>query len=243
MWDLIHQIHDSSFTIVPILALIVGLSGSLHCMGMCGGLVYAIAQDKKGHAFYHLGRLLSYLILMTLLSFMGKALLQTQVFPWFFHFAAIFFFITFIGLGLRLWKSRNIDALAPAFMGRIYERVTGGLNRKGIPLSSFILGSLSIFLPCGLLYTLFFALLGIKNLGIAYLSIILFWSGTLPVFILGKQLLAKVFSVFGSRSPQLMGTLLIVIGLTGLSLRIHSGPEVLGALQKERPLAEPPSCH
>ena len=47
-------------------AFLIGLAGSLHCVGMCGPVMLAFngaSQKKGGFVLYHSGRILSYLII------------------------------------------------------------------------------------------------------------------------------------------------------------------------------------
>ena len=59
-------------------AFLLGLAGSLHCAGMCGPLVLALAKarprtmrESTGRIFYHLGRVASYCLLGLVLGLLG----------------------------------------------------------------------------------------------------------------------------------------------------------------------------
>ena len=62
-------------------ALILGLMGSLHCVGMCGPIAFMLPVDrtnnykKFGQIFiYHFGRLLAYGIIGLIFGLLGKGL-------------------------------------------------------------------------------------------------------------------------------------------------------------------------
>ena len=62
-------------------ALVLGLMGSLHCVGMCGPIAFMLPVDHKQPikklgqvTIYHVGRLLAYGIIGLLFGFIGKGL-------------------------------------------------------------------------------------------------------------------------------------------------------------------------
>lgn len=59
---------DSS---IYISTFLTSLLGSFHCLGMCGGIVLVIDPLKGGALFYHLGRLVSYLLMGVLAGYLG----------------------------------------------------------------------------------------------------------------------------------------------------------------------------
>ncbi|NTV97194.1 MAG: sulfite exporter TauE/SafE family protein, partial [Thiobacillus sp.] len=66
------------------LALLAGLLGAGHCLGMCGGLVGAAflagRAGWRGHVAYQVGRILAYVGLATLAASLGGALVLTGLF-------------------------------------------------------------------------------------------------------------------------------------------------------------------
>ena len=88
---------------LPWVSFIAGLGGSLHCMGMCGGLVTATC-DKSNDVFrYQIGRLLGYLTLGCLAGFVGNYLNVKNVHPLVSILPAFFIGILFIFWGF-LWS-------------------------------------------------------------------------------------------------------------------------------------------
>ena len=76
----IAQLHDDIMTILTP-ALLLGLAGSLHCVGMCGPLLLALPLDAAGKwqvlrqmLVYHSGRILTYAVLGVLFGLLGKGL-------------------------------------------------------------------------------------------------------------------------------------------------------------------------
>ncbi len=61
-------------------ALILGLLGSLHCVGMCGPIAFMLPVDRSNSfkkvsqiAIYHFGRLLAYSIIGLVFGLLGKS--------------------------------------------------------------------------------------------------------------------------------------------------------------------------
>ncbi len=62
-------------------ALVLGLLGSFHCVGMCGPIAFMLPVDRTSPgkkisqiAIYHFGRLLSYSIIGLIFGIVGKGL-------------------------------------------------------------------------------------------------------------------------------------------------------------------------
>jgi len=66
------------------IAMIAGLAGSLHCLGMCGGFACALGCDARGrvatvqrHLLYNLGRVVSYCFVGAFVGELGVRLIGT----------------------------------------------------------------------------------------------------------------------------------------------------------------------
>ena len=62
-------------------ALILGLLGSLHCIGMCGPIAFMLPLNRKNRlkgglqlGLYHFGRLLAYALIGFVFGLIGKGL-------------------------------------------------------------------------------------------------------------------------------------------------------------------------
>ena len=95
-------------------AVLIGLLGSSHCIGMCGGIVGAlnggISQFGKPsagsqfpyHIAYNLGRIASYVLVGLLAGFIGSTLIEVGVSPVLGGLIAASFMIA-LGLYLTNW--------------------------------------------------------------------------------------------------------------------------------------------
>lgn len=207
--------------LVPLLvsAIILGLLGGGHCLGMCGGLMsaltMAIPAEKRAQRFqlllaYNLGRILSYSVAGLLLGLAGWALaagpLVTSL-----RMAAALLLIA-MGFYLAGWWSglTRIEAL-----GRGLWRHIQPLTRRFMPVTSvpraLALGSLWGWLPCGLVYS---TLLWAASQGDALdsgLLMLAFGLGTWPVLLATGMAAERLTALLRRRGVRMTGGLLVVL--------------------------------
>lgn len=175
-------------------AFIIGLLGSGHCLGMCGGittmLTSAIDQKQQNNRkfwlviFYHLGRISSYSLIGFIVALTSSFAIHSIGFPlYILRFVAAIFLIL-LGLYLGQW-----------FMGLNYvEKAGKGIWQKLSPLSKKIipvnnkrkalaLGMLWGWLPCGLVYSTLTWALASGEAMTGALIMCCFGLGTLPALI------------------------------------------------------------
>jgi sulfite exporter TauE/SafE len=151
----------------PVLAgaFTLGLAGSVHCLGMCGGIAAAAgtrtqsAGNGAGAALaalsFNLGRIGSYALLgLAVGALVGAAVSQVPVRPFAVALRALAGLLMFF-MGLSLLTGRDLLSLERAG-GRLWERVrplAGGALALPPSLRFGALGLLWGFLPCGLVYS------------------------------------------------------------------------------------------
>ncbi|WNF45093.1 sulfite exporter TauE/SafE family protein [Pseudomonas sp. SG20056] len=210
--------------LLPLLisALILGLLGGGHCLGMCGGLMgaltLAIPPERRAQRFqlllaYNLGRIFSYSLAGLLLGLAGWALANSPLVMGLRVIAALL--LIAMGLYLAGWWSglTRIEAL-----GHGLWRYIQPLARRFMPVTSLphalMLGGLWGWLPCGLVYS---TLLWAASQGNAVDSAALmlaFGLGTLPVLLatgIAAERLTALLRKQGVRTAA--GILVILFGL------------------------------
>ncbi len=107
-------------------AFLLGLVGSVHCAGMCGPLVIALARSRSqslhastGRLVYHLGRAASYVLMGLALGLIGQAAAPAGFQRW-----------LYLGLGVSLLGALN--GLLPC--GLVYVAAVGA-TASASPLS------------------------------------------------------------------------------------------------------------
>ncbi len=202
-------------------ALLAGLLGSVHCLGMCSGIsglfaIQAVTRSPLAQLpmalTYNFGRILSYAFLGAVIATFGSTLLAT---------------IPAIAAPVRLLSGLIIVliGLQIAFNWRILkpiERMGGVLWQKIAPAAQGLipvstlpralgLGLLWGFLPCGLVYSvLLIAAMSAHTLSGGAIMIA-FGLGTLPAMLLTGIGAVALTRFFGRRSTRLAAGLLIVI--------------------------------
>ncbi len=192
-------------TALVLAVFAASLLGSLHCAGMCGGLVaaYAGADAARGlargasHLAYNAGRLVSYAALGSLAGLAGRALDLAGAFA-----GAQRTALGVAGLLILAWGVYSLLQALGARVPRLpvpppLRRALGaGLQVAGAwppAARAGAIGVLTALLPCGWLYAFVVTAAGTGGAARGALVMAVFWAGTLPVMTavgLGVQALA-----------------------------------------------------
>ncbi len=207
--------------LLPLLlsALVLGLLGGGHCLGMCGGLMgaltMAIPPDQRGRRLrllvaYNLGRVSSYAVAGFLIGLAGWAVANSPA-AMALRVVAAFLLIT-MGLYLAGWWSglTRIEAL-----GRGIWRHIQPIASRLMPVTSFpralILGALWGWLPCGLVYS---TLLWSASQGDAVDSALLmlaFGIGTWPVLLATGLAAERLTALLRKRGVRVVGGIMVIL--------------------------------
>lgn len=211
---------------VPTLlsALTLGVLGSAHCIGMCGGITSALSLSLKGKSraqifwlmlTYHLGRISSYAIAGFLLASIGWYLggISPGVKMGLRYFAAIML----IAMGLYLtgwWRGlTRLEKIGHKLWQRIQPRANTLLPIENLP-DALAVGMLWGWLPCGLVYSTlaWSATQGQPVQGALLMAS--FGLGTIPaVFLLGTFSRQLSGIIQASITRNLAGLMIILFGL------------------------------
>jgi len=214
------------------------MGGSLHCVGMCGGLVTSSCSQSGDVLRYQLGRGLGYLFLGGLAGGFGL-LLDLKSFPLGVRLLSpIFLGILFIYWGVQNFRKKKAEIPLPKFFSRTYSKLWHRYV-PGIPSSrkSFIIGLLSILLPCGMLYGIVLSTLAFQNFGLGILAMFFFWLGTLPSMVIAPTMVRRLLNPLKLRLPRFYGTALVLLGILTISFRVN------GELKFFNEKASEQSCH
>jgi len=176
-------------------AIIVGLLGSSHCLGMCGGIVGALNMgvvnlNRRPLALfgyqlaYNVGRICSYVLVGLLAGTLGASLAELGLSP---IFGKLFAAAFMIALGLYLanwWRGLAVLERLGARLWRHIQPLGQRLFPIHNPFQAFLLGALWGWLPCGLVYAVVAWSLTTANSIDAALLMLGFGLGTLPAMLL-----------------------------------------------------------
>ena len=167
-------------------AIILGLMGSLHCVGMCGPIAFMLPVDRSNNYkkivqifIYHFGRLMAYGLIGLVFGMLGKGLyvfgMQQKL--------SIGIGIIMILAVLIPYKTINqYNGSKPIYkiISKFKNRLGKELKKKS-PDTFLTIGFLNGFLPCGLVYMALFGAIAMGNAAQGSLYMILFGLGTIPL--------------------------------------------------------------
>lgn len=194
---------DSFILILAILGS--SFWGSWHCAAMCGPIA-SLAARRNSLTLYHLGRLLSYSSLGAIGGFVGSFFLSSE-FEVLRIGAGWVFASLLIIMGIQTLRG-NKTVLSPQsnWFHSIYASKSPG----------FILGLISIFLPCGWLYSYALAAVATKSSWSGALLMILFWIAGLPALNTVSLFMKKSIQIAPKRKQFIAGVVLTFAGVYSL---------------------------
>ncbi|OJZ17814.1 MAG: hypothetical protein BGP21_11935 [Thiobacillus sp. 65-29] len=208
-------------------ALLAGLLGGVHCVGMCGGIVAAFSFRADGtqppfrlHLAYNLGRIFSYAMFGALAGALGASLKLATFLP-----AQTLLYVlaqvVMILLGLYL-AGLNRWVLVFERAGGALWRVVQPLFRRLLPVRSLpqalLAGMAWGWLPCGLVYSVLVSALAAGSATSGAALMLAFGLGTLPN-LLGMGLFARQLQPFMQRLwvRRAAGLMVAGFGVWGLA--------------------------
>lgn len=207
--------------VLPWVSFMAGVGGSLHCVGMCGGLVTATCQKSYDVARYQIGRLLGYLVLGFFAGLLGKIFTIQEKNPKMTLIPGLILGALFLLLGIQNYQGKKAELPLPKFLNRLYTKMWVRFVQKNNNFSrSFFTGLLSIFLPCGLLYGIVLGIAAFEHSFHALFAMLFFWLGTLPSMILAPSIIQKFLRPFKLKLPRIYALSLIFIGLATITFRV-----------------------
>lgn len=207
--------------LLPLLgsALILGLLGGGHCLGMCGGLMgaltLAIPPEQRGRRLrlllaYNLGRVLSYGCAGLLLGLAGWAVASSPAALALRVVAALLLIV--MGLYLAGWWSglTRIEALGRGLWRHIQPAASRLLPVSSLP-RALLLGALWGWLPCGLVYSTLLWAASQGNAGYSAALMLAFGLGTWPVLLATGLAAERINTLLKRRSVRVAGGVLVML--------------------------------
>ncbi len=206
-------------------AILLGLMGSFHCIGMCGPIAFMLPVDhhRPGKkllqvALYHFGRLTAYGIIGLVFGFLGKGLyvfgLQQRL-----SIIIGVVMIVIVLIPYQTFSKYNFSKPIYGLLSKVKNQMGKELKKKS-PDTFLTIGFLNGFLPCGLVYMAVFASIATANPWWGALFMVFFGLGTIPLMTTAvyfgsmlkgkaKQTVQRLIPVF----VVLIGLLFILRGL------------------------------
>jgi len=212
-------------------AFLIGLLGSTHCVGMCGGIMgalsYAVPKEKRTPAklfplllCYNLGRIFSYTVAGGLIG--ATSWFLAGQFPILGTALRFFAGLMLIAMGLYLanwWSAlRHLERAGNTVWKHIQPKLSA-LMPVTSPWRALLVGTLWGWIPCGLIYSTLSWSATAANWQQSALIMLSFGLGTLPavlatgIFLEGFK---KLMQLKGVRISA--GLLIILFGIWTLPL-------------------------
>jgi len=235
-------------------ALILGLVGSLHCIGMCGPLILALPHGSNSHPVrfwllritYHIGRAGTYALFGWLAGTFGH---NFKLLGWQQGLSIVGGLLL---VALAVWPRLQSRFPGFNFIWLAFRPIQHRFFRQAGFQKQLIAGAFNALLPCGLLYT---ALAGAVVMGHPLYSALfmgIFGLATVP----GLLILSFIKRVlrfqsicgsahFGTSITLLLGIWMLLrgmgLGIPLLSPDIQNSP--MNSVQSESTRSPSPSCH
>lgn len=202
-------------------SFLIGFLGSMHCVGMCGGLVTALSMSQPktwwtGLISYQLGRITTYTFLGLIAGIIGVAITQT---PWLSQaqqglaiVAGVLMII--FGLNLAGWLADplvNVMTKITSVIGltRWVQRAT----TSRMPMSWLMVGLFNGLLPCGLVFAGLALSLTAGNIVLSAGMMFAFGLGTVPAMMFIPIVLKTATPKTRSLVLKIAAVLLIIFGV------------------------------
>jgi sulfite exporter TauE/SafE len=212
---------------MPWVSFVAGIGGSLHCVGMCGGLVTATCQKSNEVVRYQFGRLTGYLVLGFFAGVLGKIFTIQANNPKLTLVPGLMLGGLFLFWGIQNFRGQKAEIPMPVFFSKIYTKLWMRLVKNNdSSIKSFLVGMLSIFLPCGLLYGVVLGVAAFEHSMYAILSMFFFWLGTVPSMVFAPTILQKILRPLKAKIPKSYAITLILLGLMTISYRVVKFQEI-----------------
>lgn len=210
-------------------AIILGLMGSLHCIGMCGPIAFMLPVDRNnefkkfGQIFiYHFGRLLAYGIIGLVFGMLGKGLyvfgMQQNL-----SIAIGILMIVIILIPYKTFNRYNLSKPLYKIISKVKNRLGQELKKKS-PDTFLTIGFLNGFLPCGLVYMALFGAMAMGSAAEGGLYMVLFGLGTIPLMTTAIYFSGILKGGLRQKVQRLVPYFVVVLGvlfiLRGLGLGI-----------------------
>lgn len=221
---------DDSITLTS--AFLLGLFSTLHCVGMCGGIIGALSlslpvevRNSRPKLFtfvltYNLGRIISYSLAGLVAGAIGTSALQSAGFDQGHAILRIIGVMMMVAIGLYLtgWVPQLASVEK---MGIPIWRRLEPIGRKLVPVVSLpkalAYGLIWGWLPCGLVYFVLIWALTAGDATHGALIMLAFGLGTLPTLITAGFMTSWITRfAHSTRARQVVGLLIVIMAIGSL---------------------------
>lgn len=202
---------------------LIGLLGSMHCIGMCGGFVAMYSLKKPAaqpslpyHALYNLGRITIYSLLGGIMGLLGSTVAYIGGLKGIPGATLLIAGAVMVLMGLNIagvlgrgGAFESAEITSRSFFRKAFHRI---LARESV-WGTFLLGLLLGFLPCGLLYPIFMNAAASGGFLSGMLTTALFGLGTVPALMSFGYLVTKIRPRLKLLLYRVAAVLIVLLGI------------------------------
>lgn len=197
-------------TLAPFL---IGLAGSIHCIGMCGPLSSLVATGRNTlwrRLSYNGGRIMTYGLLGAIISFAGSVASLYGIQTW---------VSLIVGALLILFGFSGMQVIGPRFISKplgllasLLKSKFSVLMRSNSPYSPVVMGLINGLLPCGMTWVALGYCVTLPWPLDGFVSMMMFGLGTLPAMLGFATIINKLTTRFHLSFRSVQTVLLILSG-------------------------------
>ena len=213
-------------------AFLLGFFSTMHCIGMCGGIIGALSlslpveiRNHKPKLFsfvlsYNIGRLISYSVAGLIAGAVGTGVLQSAGFDQGHTILRTIGVVMMVAIGIYLTGWLPQLASVEKIGIPVWKRLEP-IGRKLVPVASLpkalAYGLIWGWLPCGLVYFVLIWALTAGDAVSGALTMLAFGAGTLPTLITAGFMTSWITRfAHSTRARQIVGLLIIVMAIGSL---------------------------
>lgn len=197
---------------------ILGLLGSLHCIGMCGPIAMMLPISRssryKKHlqiTLYHLGRIISYSILGVIFGILGRGLFLSGLQQYLSIIIGVLMIVLVIFPKITHSISLRITPLSRLL--NTLKKQLGLYLKKESYYAIFTIGFFNGFLPCGMVYMALVGAIAMKSVTTSMLYMILYGLGTVPLLSVLLYVKDAFSNNFRNKLQQAIPVFVVVLGV------------------------------
>ncbi|MCK5776802.1 MAG: sulfite exporter TauE/SafE family protein [Bacteroidales bacterium] len=210
-------------------ALVLGLLGSFHCVGMCGPIALMLPINNNnwftrlsGTFLYNIGRAITYGVLGAVFGLLGEGIFLGGFQQWVSIIMGVLMILSVL-FPLLFRNTALFDKYIYGYVDRLKASFLPLFNNKSL-ISLFVIGLLNGLLPCGLVYVALAGAIAGGGVFQGAMYMFIFGLGTLPMLAL-ITLAGNVLSAgFKTKVNRFIPYVIVLIGalfiLRGLQLGI-----------------------
>lgn len=219
-----------------VVAFIIGIVGSFHCVGMCGPLALSLplsnnsfAAKISGALIYNMGRVVTYAVFGLLFGLIGQTAAIFGFQQWLSVATGILILLLIIVPQKYKIQSSASSAITQG-LGKLRSSI-GRLFSVKNNSALFVIGLLNGLLPCGLVYMALAGAITSGDMGNSILFMASFGLGTLPVMwmvsFFGNYMRVSLRQKIRRAYPYMMTVMACLLILRGMGLGIpYVSPKV-----------------